>query len=87
MSHRDYFYQFGEIRQITMVPRQNCSFVSFTTRAATENAADKSYNKLILRGRRLKILWGKSQGGQSKSGNKEEETKLTPVPFLPGGML
>lgn len=81
---RDYFYQFGELRSITMVPRQNCAFVCFTSRPAAETAAERSFNKLILKGRRLKIMWGKSQGQQPTPG-KQGGTPLAPVPGLPGG--
>ncbi len=86
ISHlfRDHFYQFGEIRSITMVPKQQCAFVCFTNRYSAETAAERSFNKLILKGRRLKILWGKSQGAKSAPG-KEGGAKLTPVPGLPEG--
>ncbi|EDO31981.1 predicted protein, partial [Nematostella vectensis] len=82
---RDHFYQFGELRSISMVPRQNCAFVCFTSRAAAEAAADRSFNKLILKGRRLKIMWGKSQGQQPAPGRQGGHT-LTPVPGLPGAL-
>lgn len=68
-----------------MVPRQNCAFVCFTTRAAAETASERSFNKLILKGRRLKIMWGKSQG-QSPVPGKQGGTPLAPVPGLPGGL-
>ena len=84
--HRDHFYQFGEIRSVTMVARQNCGFVTFTTRPAAETAAERSYNKLIIKGRRLKILWGKSQADKPKTG-KDGGPKLIPVPGLPGGVF
>jgi len=83
-SSRDYFYQFGELRSISMVPRQNCAFVCFTSRAAAETAAERSFGKLILKGRRMKIMWGKSQGQQPAPG-KQGGTSLAPVPGLPGG--
>ena len=51
--YRDHFYQFGEIRSITMVSRQQCAFVQFTTRTSAENAAEKSFNKLIMQVRVL----------------------------------
>ncbi len=47
-TFRDHFYQFGEIRSVTMVSRQQCAFVQFTTRSSAEAAAEKSFNKLIL---------------------------------------
>eukprot|EP00794_Sanderia_malayensis_P016806 gene16806-18502_t len=80
---RDSFYQYGEIRQVTMVTRQNCAFVTYTTRQAAEFAIEKTYNKLIIKGRRLKILWGKSQSERPRGGD-DGGVKLTPVPGLPG---
>lgn len=64
---RDYFYQFGEIRNITVVQKQQCAFVQFTNRSAAEVAAEKSFNKLILLGRRLTVRWGKSQAKQASA--------------------
>lgn len=49
-------------------------------------AAEKSFNKLILSGRRLTIKWGRSQAKISSGGSKEMEHKnLEPVPGLPEG--
>lgn len=71
-----------------MVAKQQCAFVQFTNHAAAETASEKSFNKLIINGRRLNIKWGKSQGQQG--GAEREETQdeglgLEPVPGLPGG--
>ena len=68
-----------------MVPKQQCAFVCFTNRYSAETAAERSFNKLILKGRRLKILWGKSQGAKATPG-KEGGAKLMPVPGLPEGV-
>ena len=86
---RDHFYQFGEIRSITIVQRQQCAFVQFTTRAAAEAAAEKTFNKLIINGRRLNIKWGRSQAQQSmlKRDGEDDDSNLEPVPGLPGGMF
>lgn len=81
---RDYFYQFGEIRSITLVQKQQCGFVQFTSRAAAELAAEKSFNKLILLGRRLTVRWGKSQAKQASAA--EGSASLPPVPGLPGAL-
>lgn len=69
-----------------MVPKQQCAFVCFTNRYSAETAAEMSFNKLILKGRRLKILWGKSQGAKAAPG-KEGGATLAPVPGLPEGGL
>lgn len=56
---RNHFYQFGEIRTITVVQRQQCAFIQFATRQSAEVAAEKSFNKLIVNGRRLNVKWGR----------------------------
>merc|ERR1712226_1428217 len=83
---RDHFYQFGEIRQITVVSRQQCAFVQFTSRQAAESAAEKSFNKLIVNGRRLNIKWGRSQAQQSMRKDEEDLHMMEPVPGLPGAL-
>ena len=73
---------------MSLVGKQQCAFVQFTTRSAAEAAAEKCFNKLIINGRRLNIKWGKSQGQASTPAIKqgvETAEKLQPVPGLPGG--
>ncbi|XP_065887037.1 pre-mRNA-splicing factor RBM22-like [Dysidea avara] len=64
---KSHFYQFGEIQSVTLVSKQNCAFVNFASRSAAEAAAEKSANKLTIRGQRLKVLWGKSMSAFEKS--------------------
>nr|SVE88038.1 EOG090X0770 [Daphnia similis] len=82
---RDHFYQYGEIRSITIVSRQQCAFVTYVTRSAAELAAEGTFNKLIIQNRRLVIRWGKSQGKQNIPGttNTEAGARFEPVPGLP----
>ncbi|ERL91926.1 pre-mRNA-splicing factor RBM22 [Dendroctonus ponderosae] len=82
---RDHFYQYGEIRSVSLVPKQQCAFVQFTTRSAAETAAEKTFNKLILGGRRLTIKWGRSQGRTGSSQQHVEEI-YPAVPGLPGAL-
>ncbi|XP_044252732.1 pre-mRNA-splicing factor RBM22 [Tribolium madens] len=82
---RDHFYQYGEIRSVSLVPKQQCAFVQYTTRAAAETAAEKTFNKLILGGRRLTIKWGRSQGRAGPAINPGLEA-YEPVPGLPGAL-
>ncbi|KAI1285761.1 Pre-mRNA-splicing factor RBM22 [Halotydeus destructor] len=85
---RDYFYQFGEIRSISVVSKNNCAFVTFTNRSATEAAIEKSFNKLVLNGQRLTIRWGKSQAKRNAAaaaGGQDGQLRLAPVPGLPVG--
>lgn len=66
MLFRNHFYQFGEIRTVTVVQRQQCAFIQFATRQAAEVAAEKSFNKLIVNGRRLNVKWGRYEQDSSK---------------------
>ncbi|XP_075979973.1 pre-mRNA-splicing factor RBM22 [Anticarsia gemmatalis] len=81
---RGHFYQYGEIRSLTLVPRAQCAFVQYTTRSAAEHAAEKTFNRLVIGGKRLTIKWGKSQGRQGANEKNETAPALEPVPGLPG---
>eukprot|EP01106_Pelomyxa_sp_JSP_P008731 TRINITY_DN2421_c0_g1_i3.p1 TRINITY_DN2421_c0_g1~~TRINITY_DN2421_c0_g1_i3.p1 ORF type:complete len:221 (+),score=59.19 TRINITY_DN2421_c0_g1_i3:523-1185(+) len=56
---RDSFYQYGEIKTLRVVPMQQCAFVTYTTRAAAEKAADALFNNLSVRGRPARLSWGR----------------------------
>lgn len=79
---RDNFYQYGEIRSVTLVPKQQCAFVQFTKRSAAELAAEKTFNKLVLGGKRLSIRWAYSQAKQANTVPKVNRN-FDPVPGLP----
>lgn len=81
---RDNFHQYGEIRNLNIIPRQQCAFIQFGSRQAAENAAEKTFNKLIINGRRLVIKWGRSQAGKEPAKAGEDGYQLEPVPGLPG---
>lgn len=49
-------------------------------------AAEKTFNKLILGGRRLTIKWGRSQGRQGPTIGHQLIDPLEPVPGLPGAL-
>ncbi|XP_022657967.1 pre-mRNA-splicing factor RBM22-like isoform X3 [Varroa jacobsoni] len=64
---RAHFYQFGEIRSIHVVEKQSCAFVCFQSRACAESAAERSFNKLQLHGRRVNVKWGRSPAREEAS--------------------
>jgi pre-mRNA-splicing factor RBM22/SLT11 len=84
---RDYFYQYGEIRSVTVVPKQSCAFVQFTQRDAAERAAKETFNKLVIDGKRLSVKWGKPPSAQASSGRLGDgsgfDNTYEPVPGLP----
>eukprot|EP00096_Caligus_rogercresseyi_P014988 TRINITY_DN7440_c0_g1_i1.p1 TRINITY_DN7440_c0_g1~~TRINITY_DN7440_c0_g1_i1.p1 ORF type:complete len:389 (+),score=128.09 TRINITY_DN7440_c0_g1_i1:83-1249(+) len=82
-----HFYQYGEIRNISLVPKQGCAFVQFSKRSCAELAAEKTFNNLVIHGRKLTVRWGKSQGRQSIAGPSAAMSASSQVPGLPPGPL
>lgn len=60
-----------------MVTNHQCAFIQYTTRTAAEMAVEKTFNKLIINGRRLNIKWGKSQANRSKDASEIVTTVIT----------
>lgn len=83
----NHFYQFGEIRSVTLHSKQHCAFIQFATRAAAERAAERSYDRLILGGHRLTVNWGKSPAAlaaaHAQPAFDASSNCLPPVPGLP----
>lgn len=71
---KDQFYSFGEIESIRMVPQRACAFVTYTSREGAEKAADNMANKLVIKGLRLKLMWGRPQvaKGELEAGDKDD---------------
>ncbi|KAL6008697.1 hypothetical protein ACLOJK_021923 [Asimina triloba] len=64
---RDHFYAHGEIESVRMVLQRACAFVTYTTREGAEKAAEELSNKLVIKGLRLKLMWGKPQAPKLES--------------------
>lgn len=58
---RDAFYSYGELRSVRKLDSRGCAFVTFVTRQAAEAAAEALANRLVIRGQRCRLLWGKPQ--------------------------
>lgn len=80
---RDHFYQYGEIRNITVVSKQQCAFIQFTKRSSAELAAQSTFNKLVLSGQKLSIKWAHSQAKQQTSTATKTSRHFDSGPSLP----
>lgn len=58
-----------------------CAFVTFTERAAAEKAAEVLHNKLMIKGVRLRLMWGR--GGQA--GGRSQPQQHDPMQPIPSG--
>ncbi|KAF5183070.1 Pre-mrna-splicing factor rbm22 [Thalictrum thalictroides] len=70
---RDHFYAHGEIESVRMVLQRACAFVTYTSREAAEKAAEELSNKLVIKGLRLKLLWGRSQIAKAELENHDDK--------------
>ncbi|KAF5727349.1 zinc finger CCCH domain-containing protein 40-like [Tripterygium wilfordii] len=82
---RDNFYAHGEIESVKIVIQRACAFVTYTTREGAEKAAEELSNKLVIKGLRLKLMWGKPQALRSESEGSDEARHQAALAH--GGML
>lgn len=76
---RDQFYAHGEIESVKMVLQRACAFVTYTTREGAEKAAEELANKLVIKGLRLKLLWGRPQAPKPESDASDEARQQAAV--------
>ncbi|TKY57449.1 Zinc finger CCCH domain-containing protein 40 [Spatholobus suberectus] len=76
---RDYFYAHGEIESIKMVLQRACAFVTYTTREGAEKAAEELSNKLVIKGLRLKLMWGRPQTSKPESDGSDQARQQASV--------
>lgn len=69
---RDHFYAHGEIESVRMVLQRACAFVTYTTREGAEKAAEELSNKLVIKGLRLKLMWGRPQAPRPEAEGSDE---------------
>jgi pre-mRNA-splicing factor RBM22/SLT11 len=62
------FYAYGEVKSISIMPASNCAFVTYTTREAAEKAAEKLHNNLVVRGMKMRVMWGRAQKTRGPDG-------------------
>ncbi|KAK4491263.1 hypothetical protein RD792_001999 [Penstemon davidsonii] len=76
---RDNFYAHGEIESVKLVPQRACAFVTYTTREGAEKAAEELVNKLVIKGLRMKLLWGRPQAPKPESEGSDEARQQAAV--------
>lgn len=85
---RDHFYAHGEIESVRMVLQRACAFVTYTTREGAEKAAEELSNKLVIKGLRLKLMWGRPQAPKPESdGSEASARQVTHSGMLPRAVI
>ncbi|GBG67342.1 hypothetical protein CBR_g479 [Chara braunii] len=67
------FQSHGEIQSIRLVPNRACAFITYTSRQGAEKAAEACANKLVIKGLRLKLMWGRPQVPKLEEGKGEDD--------------
>ena len=49
------------VSPVQVIANRHCAFVTYAERSAAERAVDELQHKLIVRGQRCKLMWGKPQ--------------------------
>ena len=80
---REAFYAHGEIQSIRVLGARGCAFVTFSSRKDAEGAADALQNALMVRGQRVKLLWGKPQGQEPAAAAAAAAVAAPPPSMLP----
>ncbi|KAG7672014.1 hypothetical protein Ndes2526B_g07031 [Nannochloris sp. 'desiccata'] len=65
---KDSFYPYGEVKAVRKIETRKCAFVTYTTRDAAEKAAAALAHQLIIKGEKLKVMWGKPQAPRGGGG-------------------
>ncbi|KAJ1552757.1 hypothetical protein HK405_010144 [Cladochytrium tenue] len=76
---RTFFQQHGEVRSVQVVPKTRCAFVNFASRAGAEAAADRTRGSFVLRGRELRLQWGKARPAATTAAATEELAEAAPA--------
>lgn len=51
----------ADCHHVQVIANRHCAFVTYAERSAAERAVDELQHKLIVRGQRCKLMWGKPQ--------------------------
>lgn len=85
---RDHFHGFGEVASVRLVAQRRAAFVTFVERAAADAAvAALSGGKLIVKGLRLRVMWGKPAARGEPGAGAGAATHVPPPSMPPGWQL
>eukprot|EP00193_Tetraselmis_chui_P017773 CAMPEP_0177771058 /NCGR_PEP_ID=MMETSP0491_2-20121128/11324_1 /TAXON_ID=63592 /ORGANISM="Tetraselmis chuii, Strain PLY429" /LENGTH=437 /DNA_ID=CAMNT_0019288451 /DNA_START=116 /DNA_END=1426 /DNA_ORIENTATION=+ len=82
----DVFYAHGEVKGIKKIESKNCAFITYTSRASAEAAAAALSGRLIIKGTRLKLMWGKPQQPRQQHDPMAPSTSGQPPAMVPPHM-
>ncbi|KAJ1772446.1 Pre-mRNA-splicing factor slt11 [Coemansia sp. RSA 1813] len=96
---RNHFGAYGELKSVAVVPRGNCAFVNFTSRAGAEAAAKAALGGCVVKNKSVRLAWAKPKpkgpesevakrtGGKSSDGSQQARKGAKGIIPLPPGAL
>lgn len=67
-----------QIASIRVLERRHCGFVTYEARSSAEKAAEELQNRLIVRGSRCKLMWGRPQQERNSESAPPVPTNMLP---------
>lgn len=74
---RNFFSSFGDIKTVDVISHSSIAFVTFVLRESAELAADKTYNRCVIKGHQLKVQWSRAKEGALESGIHDRNVVTT----------
>jgi len=72
------FSKYGEVKNIKIMLKNYCAFITFADREGAENAITNLFNKCMIKGQKYKLMWGRpvsdsKDDGDERTNNKKKE--------------
>jgi len=83
------FSKYGAVKNIKIMLKNYCAFITFADREGAENAITNLFNKCMIKGQKYKLMWGrpvndsKNDDDEKKDGKKEIAYKTEMPVFEP----
>jgi pre-mRNA-splicing factor RBM22/SLT11 len=74
---RNHFESFGPVSNIKIARQQGSAYITFDHRADAENAAEALYNKLVIKGGTLRLLWAKPKEKKKRQQEHVQQEQQT----------
>ncbi|KAI9502166.1 Pre-mRNA-splicing factor slt11 [Coemansia spiralis] len=83
---RDHFCAHGELKSVVVVPKGNCAFINFKTRAGAEAAAKAALGGCMVKSKPLRLAWGKPKPKGPDSELRRQASESSGARMPPGSL-
>lgn len=83
---KNVFYQYGEIKRVTVPPGKGVAFVEYTSRDAAQRAIDGTHGTATIEGVSVKVSWGRSRALDAAAGDEGKPLAVPKLKGMPGAI-